>query len=277
MSEYIRMAAQRAAKANPKEPGDFLGEDGLLYCGKCKTPKQKRLTEYGVIVACTCVCAREKQEREEKRKKLEERFNKACSLPVFAELHDKHTASFTFAEHDGTSPTAMKAAKNFVEHWEEARKRGVGLMFWGNTGTGKTVDSGCIANALMAQKVPVLVTTMPRILSAISGGRRDVNALFDSFQAFDLLVLDDFGAEWGSSFVQAHITRLVDEWAKAKKPLVISTNLTVDNLKSPETMEQKRIYDRIMALCVPVKLDGESHRAQQAKENLAWMRSILNG
>ena len=25
------------------EPGDYTGEDGLLYCGKCRTPKQFRM------------------------------------------------------------------------------------------------------------------------------------------------------------------------------------------------------------------------------------------
>ena len=25
------------------EDGDYIGQDGLVYCGKCHTPKQKRL------------------------------------------------------------------------------------------------------------------------------------------------------------------------------------------------------------------------------------------
>ena len=28
-------------------PGDYVGEDGLIYCGKCHTPKQHRIVFLG--------------------------------------------------------------------------------------------------------------------------------------------------------------------------------------------------------------------------------------
>ena len=33
---------RRIAEVKP-EPEDYTGEDGLLYCGKCRTPKQFRM------------------------------------------------------------------------------------------------------------------------------------------------------------------------------------------------------------------------------------------
>ena len=276
MNEYMNIVAKNAARANPEKPGDYRGEDGILRCGKCNGKKEWRSPE-GRLFPCSCLCVKQKIEREKKERELEERFNKACSLPVFAELHDKKTAAHMFSEHDGTNPTALKAAKAFVEHWEDVKKRGVGLLFWGGVGTGKTFLSGCIANALMTEKVPALVTSTTRVLSSVSGMNRDINGVFESLKAYDLLVLDDFGAERQSPFALEQITRLIDEWSKGGKPLILSSNITLSDMKNPENVELSRIYDRVMAICAPVKLDGESHRAQQAKENLAWMRSILNG
>ena len=49
-------------KAN-EEDGDYTGDDGLLYCGKCHTPKQRRLSfnpatreQKETIVRAACKC-----------------------------------------------------------------------------------------------------------------------------------------------------------------------------------------------------------------------------
>ena len=47
--------------------GDYTGEDGFLYCGKCNTPKQTSIEIGGqsVVVGCMCRCETEQREREE--------------------------------------------------------------------------------------------------------------------------------------------------------------------------------------------------------------------
>lgn len=46
----------------------------------------------------------------------------------------------------------------YVEQWQTMRTENIGLLFWGGVGTGKSFLAGCIANALMEQEVPVLIT-----------------------------------------------------------------------------------------------------------------------
>ena len=49
------------------EPGDYTGEDGLLYCGKCHTPKQFRMEKpllEGRPLPCPCQCEQERIDRE---------------------------------------------------------------------------------------------------------------------------------------------------------------------------------------------------------------------
>ena len=55
-------------------PGDYTGPDGLLYCGKCHTPKQTRLgfnpatgERAGTLVRAACKCQREADEAEDRR------------------------------------------------------------------------------------------------------------------------------------------------------------------------------------------------------------------
>ena len=49
------------------EPGDYTGEDGILYCGKCRTPKQFRMEAppmKGRLLPHPCRCEQERLDRE---------------------------------------------------------------------------------------------------------------------------------------------------------------------------------------------------------------------
>lgn len=54
--------------ATKAEETDYLGEDGLLYCGKCRTPKQLRLGENSFFgdrpVPTLCRCEKERWDAE---------------------------------------------------------------------------------------------------------------------------------------------------------------------------------------------------------------------
>ena len=64
-----------------KEPGleQYRGEDGLIYCGKCHTPVQCRITFEGRerIMPCICKCQKEERERQEPRQSLPTRTKKS--------------------------------------------------------------------------------------------------------------------------------------------------------------------------------------------------------
>lgn len=50
----------------------------------------------------------------------------------------------------------MRHTHRYVEQWQTIHAENIGLLLWGGFGTGKSFLAGCIANALMEQKVPVL-------------------------------------------------------------------------------------------------------------------------
>ena len=70
------LAQSSAAK---REPGDYE-KDGLLYCGRRRTPKQC-IADFGtpVIVGCTCLCEQEKIRAELAEQKRMERSEEHTS------------------------------------------------------------------------------------------------------------------------------------------------------------------------------------------------------
>ncbi|MBQ7130579.1 MAG: ATP-binding protein [Oscillospiraceae bacterium] len=93
----------------------------------------------------------------------------------------------------------------------------------------------------------------------------------------DLLILDDFGMERQTEFAREQIFGIVNGRYLAGKPMIVTTNLTLQQMKKPDTMAEKRIYDRVLEVCVPVCFDGESLRTEKAPENLRFYRSLMEG
>ena len=102
---------------------------------------------------------------------------------------------YTFANDNGQNPL-MDKARAYVENWKEAYKSNIGLLLFGDVGTGKSFFAGCIANALLDQDVPVLMTNFPTILNRLTGMfSEDRSEFIASFDEYDLLIIDDLGVE----------------------------------------------------------------------------------
>ena len=50
MHEYPDKKTGKAGRMEENmEMGDYIGEDGLIYCGVCHEPKQKRFEDSGIL------------------------------------------------------------------------------------------------------------------------------------------------------------------------------------------------------------------------------------
>jgi DNA replication protein DnaC len=256
-----------AAKANPERPGDYR-KDGLLYCGKCKTQKEYRLP--GVTVRCMCSCEAAKYEEEEAEK--QERQRQAYIDRLRRDSQCDPAA--TFANADNT-PTLDKC-RRYVTAWPKMYADNIGLLLWGNTGNGKTFAAACIANALIDQSVSVLLTSFPRILANITGLFADDRAEYiDSLSSYKLLVIDDLGAERQSEYSLEQVYSVIDIRYQSKKPLIVTTNLPLEEIKNPKNMEYQRIYDRILEMCVPIHFAGESIRKSAHAKKVKMVRELF--
>lgn len=263
-----------AKRVPGKESGDYTDSRGLLRCGKCHTPKQCIVD--GKILPTVCECRRAEMKRAEKELSVRERFEAAMCLPVHS-IHDQHCKAWTFARDDKSNPVATNRARAYVYHWEEVKRKGVGLLLVGGVGTGKSFLAGCIANALLEIQVPVLYTSFGKLVRSVTTYSEDKNRYLQSLNKFDLLILDDLGAERQSSFALELIFEIIDERVKSKLPLIVSTNLTPTELHEQKDVNYSRIYDRINSVCAPVVLNGTSRRKAEGAERLQWLNGILSG
>ena len=106
---------------------------------------------------------------------------------------DRYLYDYTFSNDNRQNPL-MDKAHAYVENWKEAYKSNIGLLLFGDVGTGKSFFAGCIANALLDQDVPVLMTNFPTILNRLTGMfSEDRSEFIASFDEYDLLIIDDLG------------------------------------------------------------------------------------
>ena len=252
-----------------KAADDYTDDDtGLLMCGQCHTKKQKKISFLGEerIVGCLCRCAAEKLEKEREEYRVEEELLNIQKMKS-AGLQDRTFYNYTFDHCDASQENAVYA-KRYVEHFSEMVQTGQGLLFWGNVGTGKTFLAGCIANALLEQKIPVLMTSFPKILNALGGlYSSERNEYLASLNRYTLLVIDDMGIERESQYTVETIYTVIDERYKSGKPFIITTNIQLDILKKPQDLEHARIYDRIMERCMPVFFGGKNYRSELGQGN----------
>ena len=135
-----------------KNAEDYLAEDGLWHCGKCGTAKQFRLPERFLkmgmpeIVGCCCACQFAKEKRENAKQQLASviRENKEnADIP-------EHYLSADIAAVE--SSEAKRIGMNYIKNFEKLGR--IGLLLYGDVGTGKTYLAACIANATTSVHTP---------------------------------------------------------------------------------------------------------------------------
>lgn len=271
----ITETVERIKRQHLPNDGDYI-KDGLLYCGKCHTRKQRKITicgvEQTVPVVCKCQAEEIKREKElQHRRNIEARIHQLISEGVY----DVGYSTCTFTNDDGADPKISKVCRRYVDKWDKVFAKNIGLLFYGPKGTGKSFMAYAIANALIDKCVPVCITSFPRLLNAaVSIDKRQ--QLIDRLGNYDLLVIDDLGTERSSDYSLEQMFNIINTRYTVKKPLIVTTNLSLDTLSNPSDLAYSRIYDRILEMCpVQLKMTGESRRAAIAKQQAEEARRIL--
>ena len=136
-----------------------------------------------------------------------------------------------------TSPRAIME-RNFRICRSYAQSFGLNagnLLFNGGTGVGKTFLSACIARAVADKGYSVCYETSVHLFSKLEqarfNGNEENRREVEKFAACDLLIIDDLGTEMPGQFVTAALYSLVNDRLLAGKPMVISTNLNIDEIR----------------------------------------------
>ena len=114
------------------------------------------------------------------------------------------------------------------------------------------------------------------ILNDLAASYKDRNEYITRLCGFPLLILDDFGMERGTEYGLEQVYNVVDSRYRSGKPLIVTTNLTLEELQNPEDTAHARIYDRLMEMCCPVCITGENFRKAKAQAKMERLKMLLN-
>lgn len=265
--------------------GDYIGNDGLLYCGKCRTKKQTVVhlpagTIFGdggeKVVTCQCQC---QQEYERKRKEMDAHREEMRLIQKRkdASMMDSkyHGAVFSAYEETPDNNKVLKVAKNYVRKFEDMYSHNQGILLYGPVGTGKSYTAACIANALLDQNISVIMTSFVKILQNIQ--YQNEADYIEMLNSAKLLILDDLGTERNTDFALEKVYNIIDSRSRASKPMILTTNLELSEMMDTPDIRYKRIYDRIFETCYPLKVPGKSFRRLSAEKRFDQMTKLMEG
>lgn len=275
--DIINTIGARISRQYSEHEGDYHNEDGLLMCGKCHTQKECAITSRDgttrtVRCACDCSVKQNKKEAEEKRKRDRMQYLDSMRRTGFP---DAEMREWTFDKSDHTDQRNENIARRYVANFDAMRKQGTGLLLCGQVGTGKSFLAASIANALIDQGTPCLMTNFSRIISRVSEKFGGDQKYLDNLNRFDLLIIDDLGAERDSDFTWEKVMNVIDARYRAGLPIIITTNLSPKDFTDRGDIRRQRVFSRLKEMCVCLEVKGSDRRGKKMQDKLQTAKSLL--
>ncbi len=278
MNIVINNLFRSSEEANAPTGDDYIGEDGLWYCGKCHTVKQTRVSYLGEermpFVPCRCRQAEIDAQEEEQR-----RFTREMQLMNAREtcFADSMLWKWSFENCDDPDDKLILSMKKYCEHFDDLYTDGCGLVLYGPVGTGKTYAAACVANELIEKGISVHLTDLSRVINTLWDQKDGKQKYLDRLNSFELLIIDDLAAERNTPYANEIIMNVIDSRCKSGKPLIVTTNLTAEELFKPTDMCRQRIYSRICEMCIPVLCNASRDRRKaKMARNMNKYREMLS-
>lgn len=285
------LAAKSALRAKEANNGNAMREsdrveDGIIICGVCGKPRQRRLDlPLSPLVWTLCDCELKRRAEEDAKREAEEKGAKISALlsrlaayriidapspPEITQNADgsstiKRKHAHTFADDDRMTPAASNFAKAYADNFENYKKDGTGLVLYGNVGRGKSFLAECIVAELTDRGYAVAMTSFSRIESAL-WDVNDRQYALDLLTRLDLIALDDMFAERDTTYMTEKVFTIVDTLYKAKVPMIITTNMTTAQLNSNAGRDigKDRVLSRLREACLFREISGQDRRRVRA-------------
>lgn len=191
-------------------------------------------------------------------------------------LHHKSFLKCTFSDDDCSNKKITDLCKKYCTNSDKMLENNIGVLFFGDVGTGKTFYAGCLCNAIIeARKHTLCATNFVRILNFLQSAQNR-QSILDRLDRYKFLMLDDVGAERTSEFSQEQLFNVIDGRYRAELPVIVTTNLSLKELENPENLSDARLFDRVLEMCpIRVHVPGSSKRKAEAERRTQLARELL--
>lgn len=179
-------------------------------------------------------------------------------------LEQENFSALSYSYYKGEDLTrfqnVVEICKKFTQNFKNDYQN---LFFYGTVGTGKSFLSGCIAKELIEHGYSVIYFSAAGLFETLSKisfdykSKEELHHMFDDLYQCDLLIIDDLGTELTNNFVTSQLFSCLNERHMRKKSTVISTNLSLEELRNRYS---DRIFSRISSHYVLCKLSGPDIR-----------------
>lgn len=155
---------------------------------------------------------------------------------------------------------AVRNCQNFIKNFNSDYHN---LFFYGTVGTGKSFLSGCVAKELIERGHSVIYFGATGLFDLLSKNsfdyknREELRSAYADLYQCDLLIVDDLGTELTNQFITSQLFALLNERHMGKKATIISTNLSLEELRNRYS---DRIFSRITSNYEVCKLSGQDIR-----------------
>ncbi len=159
----------------------------------------------------------------------------------------------------------VSECKNFIKTFDSDYHN---LFFYGTVGTGKSFLSGCVARELLESGHSVIYFSAAGLFETLSRNmfdyknRDDALRFHEDLYGCDLLIIDDLGTEFTSNVSVSTFFSLLNERHLARKSTIISTNLSLEDLRNRYS---DRIFSRITNQYTICKFTGPDIRMMQKR------------
>lgn len=240
-------------------------QDGLIMCKKCRTARMFVSPDGRFKTRCLCTCQSKEQERLLKEKRIAEIEERKKQLKAICIKHEKWRL-FTIEKSEEKESKAYKVAVGYIKDFAKHKIGGTGIVFYGEKGAGKTYFSSAIANAVFDKGNSVYMCNANELMSVFDNANGEViNQEIERISRADLFVLDDLGAERSSEYAQGKIYQVINTRVLSGKPMVISTNVSSEQINAEKSGILRRTYDRIFEVCYPVLMTGNWRKVNASK------------
>ena len=185
----------------------------------------------GYVGSNMCECLRELCRQEQKKEVSilsgsKETFNQ-FRLDYYSDRFDPNFG----ASHRTIMEKNFQTCRRYALTFSQAAGN---LLFVGGTGLGKTFLSACIARTVADRGYSVVYETANHLFGKLEQAKftpsEESRREAAKFMECDLLIVDDLGTEMPGQFVTAALYSLLNDRILEGKPMVISTNLNVDEM-----------------------------------------------